>query len=117
MPVSDEITLSNIYSGKSDFLYEITDFKTGRYKYQVNFSDLKAVTDVIFIFASIYKGELTILESKNININDTEFIFERPLVREYGHRYYIGLFLIDMIQNLIFLLVELSSLHLILLQI
>ena len=90
MPVSDEITLSNIYSGKSDFLYEITDFKTGRYKYQVNFSDLKAVTDVIFIFASIYKGELTILESKNININDTEFIFERPLVREYGHRYYIG---------------------------
>ena len=32
MPVSDEITLSNIYSGKSDFLYEITDFKTGRYK-------------------------------------------------------------------------------------
>ena len=57
MPVSDEITLSNIYSGKSDFLYEITDFKTGRYKYQVNFSDLKAVTDVIFIFASIYKGE------------------------------------------------------------
>lgn len=75
MPVSDEITLSNIYSGKSDFLYEITDFKTGRYKYQVNFSDLKAVTDVIFIFASIYKGELTILESKNININDTEFNF------------------------------------------
>ena len=90
MPMSDEITLSNIYSGKSDFLYEITEFKTGRYKYQVNFSDLKSITDLTFIFASLYKGELKILESKSININDSEFIFERPLVKEYGHKYYIG---------------------------